>query len=283
MHKFSEYVDLINKNLFKYLPKNEGLQKILAEAMEYTLLAGGKRIRPVLTLAFCEACGGDLNKALPFACAIEMIHSYSLIHDDLPCMDNDDLRKGKPSNHVKFGEAIALLAGDALLTRAFEIILCNETCDLAGATTTVAAAGCLAHNIGFYGMVGGQVADFENAERTINCSKLNEIYNLKTGALIVAASKIGCIIAQADKIQVDAAAKYSGFIGLAFQIMDDILDEDYEKKIEEKLSYMSVLEIRKSKKIVKKLTEEAIKSLNVFEDSKNFFENLAWKLSKRDK
>ena len=285
MHKFSEYVELINENLFKYLPKSEGLQKTLAEAMKYTLLAGGKRIRPVLTLAFCEACGGDLSNALPFACAIEMIHSYSLIHDDLPCMDNDDLRRGIPSNHVKFGEATALLAGDALLTRAFEIILCNETTNLVGAKITIDAASCLARNIGFYGMIGGQVADLENSEKNVNCSKLNEIHNLKTGALIVAASKIGCIVANASKVQIEAAAEYAESIGLAFQIMDDVLDGDSkDKKIEKrKLSYASVLETRKSKEIVKKLTQEAIKSLNVFGDNRNFFENLAWQLSKRDK
>lgn len=291
MRSFKDYMVLVNDNLFRYLPSKDILQKSIVDAMEYSLAAGGKRIRPVLTLAFCEACGGYVENALPFACAVEMVHTYSLIHDDLPCMDNDFLRRGRPANHIANGEAVALLAGDALLTRAFEIMLCDETSDLVGAEATVQAAGCLARSIGVLGMIGGQVIDLESEGKILTQSALDKMHKLKTGALITAAAKMGCIAAQADKNKIFAAENYANSIGLAFQIMDDVLDvtstsADLGKNVgsdlaARKSTYVSCLGVEKSKRMVLNLTENAVKSLDVFGARKEFLKTLAVNLSKR--
>lgn len=291
MRSFEDYLALVNDNLFRYLPSKDILQKSVVDAMEYSLDAGGKRIRPVLTLAFCEACGGYVENALPFACAVEMVHTYSLIHDDLPCMDNDFLRRGRPANHIANGEAMALLAGDALLTRAFEVMLCDETTKLVGAEATVKAASCLARSIGVLGMIGGQVVDLESEGKILTQSALDKMHKLKTGALITAAAKMGCIAAQADKNQVLAAENYANSIGLAFQIMDDILDVTSTSKelgknvgsdlAAQKSTYVSCLGLEKSKRMVLHLTENAVKSLDVFGAKKEFLKTLAVNLSKR--
>ena len=291
MRSFEDYLALVNDNLFRYLPSKDILQKSVVDAMEYSLDAGGKRIRPVLTLAFCEACGGYVENALPFACAVEMVHTYSLIHDDLPCMDNDFLRRGRPANHIANGEAMALLAGDALLTRAFEVMLCDETTKLVGDEATVQAAGCLARSIGVLGMIGGQVVDLESEGKILTQSALDNMHKLKTGALITAAAKMGCIAAQADKNQVLAAENYANSIGLAFQIMDDILDVTSTSKelgknvgsdlAAQKSTYVSCLGLEKSKRMVLHLTENAVKSLDVFGARKEFLKTLAVNLSKR--
>lgn len=291
MRNFNGYLKLINDNLMSYLPSKKILQKSVVDAMEYSLMAGGKRIRPVLTLAFCEVCGGDILKALPFACAVEMIHTYSLIHDDLPCMDDDSLRRGKPANHVVNGEAIALLAGDALLTRAFEIMLCEETINLVGSDIAAKAASCLSHNSGVLGMIGGQVIDLESEGKKIDLAILDEMHSLKTGALIIAAAKIGCIVAGADETQIFAAENYAKSVGLAFQIMDDILDvtatsENLGKNVgsdlaASKSTYVSILGVEKSQQKVLELTDNAIKSLRVFNDDSGFLKDLALDLTKR--
>lgn len=291
MRSFEDYLALVNDNLFRYLPSKDILQKSVVDAMEYSLAAGGKRIRPVLTLAFCEACGGYVENALPFACAVEMVHTYSLIHDDLPCMDNDFLRRGRPANHIANGEAMALLAGDALLTRAFEVMLCDETTKLVGDEATVQAAGCLAQSIGVLGMIGGQVVDLESEGKILTQSALDKMHNLKTGALITAAAKMGCIAAQADKNQILAAENYANSIGLAFQIMDDILDVTSTSKelgknvgsdlAAQKSTYVSCLGLEKSKRMVLHLTANAVKSLDVFGARKEFLKTLAVNLSKR--
>ena len=291
MRNFNGYLKLINDNLMSYLPSKKILQKSVVDAMEYSLAAGGKRIRPVLTLAFCEVCGGDILKVLPFACAVEMIHTYSLIHDDLPCMDDDSLRRGKPANHVVNGEAIALLAGDALLTRAFEIMHCEETVNLVGSDIVAKAASCLAHNSGVLGMIGGQVIDLESEGRKIDLAVLDEMHSLKTGALIIAAAKIGCIVAGADETQIFAAENYAKSVGLAFQIMDDILDvtatsENLGKNVgsdlaASKSTYVSILGVEKSRQKVLELTDDAINSLRVFNDDSGFLKDLALDLTKR--
>lgn len=291
MHNFDEYRTLINDNLLKYLPSEDILQKSIVNAMRYSLDAGGKRIRPVLTLAFCEACGGAVENALPFACAIEMVHTYSLIHDDLPCMDNDSLRRGRPANHIANGEAMALLAGDALLTSAFEVILCNETVKLAGAETALKAAEFLAQSIGIFGMIGGQVIDLESEGKILTQMELDKMHNLKTGALITAAAKIGCIVAGADKNQINASENYAKSIGLAFQIVDDILDvtstsDDLGKNVgsdlaDKKSTYVSCVGLEKSKKMILQLTENAIRYLNVFGNKKESLKTLALNLAKR--
>lgn len=291
MRSFDDYLALINDNLFRYLPEKDIVQRSVVDAMEYTLVAGGKRIRPVLTLAFCEACGGYLENAVPFACAVEMVHTYSLIHDDLPCMDNDFLRRGRPANHIANGEDMALLAGDALLTRAFEVMLCEETAKLVGAEETLQVASCLARSIGVLGMIGGQVIDLESEGKILSQPELDKMHNLKTGALITAAAKIGCIVAQADKNRILAAENYANSLGLAFQIMDDVLDvtsnsDELGKNVgsdlaAKKSTYVSCLGLEKSRRMVLNLTENALKSLDVFGAKKEFLWNFALDLSKR--
>lgn len=291
MNNLDDYIEIVNSSLKRFLPNKNCLQKSVIDAMEYSLMAGGKRIRPVLTLAFCEACGGSVEVALPFASAIEMIHTYSLIHDDLPCMDNDFLRRGKPANHIANGEAMALLAGDALLTRAFEVILCNDTVKTVGAEVVVKVANILARSIGVFGMIGGQVIDLESEGKNLNQLVLDEMHSLKTGALIISAAKIGCVIAQANDDQILSAENYARCIGLAYQIMDDILDvvssSEYLGKnvgsdlAAKKSTYVSCIGEEKAKRTIIKLTENAVKSLEPFGRKKEFLKNLAYSLSKR--
>jgi geranylgeranyl diphosphate synthase type II len=189
--------------------------------MAYSLLAAGKRLRPILVLLSCEACGGEVEAALPAACALEMVHTYSLIHDDLPAMDNDDLRRGRPTNHVVFGEGLAILAGDGLLTLAFEV-LAN---DIAPAETAAACCADLARAAGMAGMVGGQVADLEAEGRTVSSlEELEGIHRRKTGALLACALTLGARIAQAGDEELHRLASYGRALGLAFQITDDLLD-----------------------------------------------------------
>ena len=176
----NQYLSRIEEALASYLPARDCLQKDVIEAMEYSLLAGGKRIRPTLTLEFCRVCGGDVQAAMPFACAVEMIHSYSLIHDDLPCMDNSDLRRGRPANHIQYGEDIALLAGDGLLTLAFETALSPESIKLAGAQRGAEAARLLAKAAGAEGMVGGQVIDLQHENQRAPIEVLLEMDRKKT-------------------------------------------------------------------------------------------------------
>ena len=196
-------------------------QKHLFDAMRYSLLAGGKRIRPVLVLEFCRICGGDWKKALPFAAAIEMIHTYSLIHDDLPCMDNDDYRRGKLTNHKVFGEAQAVLAGDALLTASFRVAAFAD----AKPEIVAAVIRILSTCAGEYGMVGGQILDIEGENQVLSEDQVYNIHRLKTGALISAACQIGATSAGATEQTIETAAAYAQALGLAFQIRDDMLDQ----------------------------------------------------------
>lgn len=195
-------------------------QRILFEAMRYSLLAGGKRLRPMLTLALCEICGGEAEAALPFAAAVEMVHTYSLIHDDLPCMDNDDFRRGKPTNHKVYGEAIAVLAGDALLTAAFGQLAAAKL----PAERIAGGVAALADCAGELGMVGGQVLDINAETRLCTAQEVYDIQSRKTGALISAACQLGVIAAGGTDVQLAQAKRYAEAIGLAFQIEDDILD-----------------------------------------------------------
>ncbi|MCI1964698.1 MAG: polyprenyl synthetase family protein [Oscillospiraceae bacterium] len=287
-----KYIEAIQNGLEKYVPEEKLLQHGLFQAMRYSLFAGGKRIRPVLLLEFCGACDGDQESAIPFACAIEMIHSYSLIHDDLPCMDNDSMRRGKPSNHVVFGEAQALLAGDALLTMAFETMLSKDSVAAVGAQRAAAAAGILARAAGAYGMAGGQMIDLESEGKQISADTLIHMDECKTGALICAAAKMGCVLAGAEESRLHAAEKYAKSIGLAFQITDDILDvsgrqdrlgkpigSDQEKG---KSTYVSVLGLEKARTLVKQLTDEAVSALGCFGGKGNYLRRLAVSLSERE-
>lgn len=278
------YLDEINSALKEYLPAADD---VVSQAMRYSVENGGKRIRPALLLEFCRVCGGDYKKAVPFACALEMIHTYSLIHDDLPCMDNDDFRRGKPSCHIAFGEEYALLAGDALLTLAFETAMKSNL----SAEITVKAAKELAKAAGVMGMVGGQVLDLQNEGRKVGVSDLQKTDELKTGELIRAACVLGCVCAGADDKKIAAAEKYAHDIGIAFQIVDDILDvtsdeETLGKPIgsdeeNQKSTYVSLLGIEKSRKTAEELTLNAQKALDAFDGDVTSLKDFAEKLKNR--
>lgn len=278
-----KYIELINNALDSYLPTSDD---IVSQAMRYSVANGGKRVRPSLLLAFCDLCSGDINKAMPLACALEMIHTYSLIHDDLPCMDDDDFRRGKPSCHVKFGYEYALLAGDALLTLAFETALKAEL----PAELVVKATKELALASGWAGMVGGQVVDLQNEGKQVKVEDVVKMYNLKTGELIRAACVMGCISAGALS-KIPFATVYAHNVGLAFQIVDDILDitsdqETLGKPIgsdtaNEKCTYVSLMGLDESKRVVSLLTEEAKAVLDNFGADATALKKFAEKMEKR--
>ena len=289
INKFENYIGIINDRLDKY--KNETMQHIaeqrdVAEAMWYSLSAGGKRIRPVLVMEFCRVCGGDTKNAEAAACAIEMIHTFSLIHDDLPCMDNDDYRRGKPSCHKAYGEATALLAGDALENLAFGIIADAVIPD----SVKVRLVQTLAKAVGVNGMIGGQVIDTEYEGKNIPEEMLLRMYSMKTSALLKAACLMGCICAKADEEKMTAAIKYAENLGLAFQIIDDILDitgneQQLGKPIGSdaangKITYASLNGLEKSNSYAAKLTENALDSLSAFENTE-FLKELTLYLLKR--
>ena len=264
-------------------------QKRLFDAMRYSLLAGGKRIRPVLTLEFCRICGGDWRGALPFACALEMIHTYSLIHDDLPCMDNDDYRRGRLTNHKVFGEALAVLAGDGLLTAAFETAASAAT----DPAVTVKAIRILAEQAGELGMVGGQVLDMDAEEQELTEQGIYDIQCRKTGALIQAACQIGVVAAGGTQQQLDAAKTYAQNLGLAFQIRDDMLDVIGDEatfgkpigsdKAEEKTTFVDLLGLAACEREVVRLTDEAISALGLFGGEADFLAALSHSMETRNK
>lgn len=281
-------ISLVESRLTDLLPKCANGQDEVVEAMKYSLVNGGKRLRPVLCLEFAKACGGDRFDALDFACAVEYIHTYSLIHDDLPCMDDDDMRRGKPSCHKQFGEATALLAGDALLTHAFQIVAGAELDD----SKIALACGLLAQNAGVQGMVGGQVIDLKYESESPDLRQLLSVHRLKTGALISAACLLGCIAAGADDKKIAAASAYAYDLGVAFQIKDDILDvtgssEELGKPLgsdedNNKTTYVSLRGIENAQKDVEKLTSAAISRLSEFQNTE-FLEALSRYLVNRNK
>lgn len=264
-------------------------QKRLFDAMRYSLLAGGKRIRPVLTLEFCRICGGDWRSALPFACALEMIHTYSLIHDDLPCMDNDDYRRGRLTNHKVFGEALAVLAGDGLLTAAFETAASAAT----DPAVTIKAIRILAEQAGELGMVGGQVLDMDAEEQELTEQGIYDIQCRKTGALIQAACQIGVVAASGTQQQLDAAKTYAQNLGLAFQIRDDMLDVIGDEatfgkpigsdKAEKKTTFVDLLGLAACEREVVRLTDEAISALGLFGGEADFLAALSHSMETRNK
>ena len=285
-----EYRLKIDEALAGYFNVRAGaLNAGLAEAMRYSLLAGGKRIRPLLVLEFCRIAGGNVEKVLPVACAVEMLHTYSLIHDDLPCMDNDELRRGKPTNHMVYGECTATLAGDALQAEAFGTIL---RCDLPP-TVKASCAEILAGAVGLDGMCGGQFLDMSWEGRTLTEQELTEINIRKTGALLVAACQMGVAAAGGSELMLAAAGHYGSSIGLAFQIRDDMLDvlstaEELGKPIgsdleENKNTYMVLMGREGCEKTIAKLTDFAKNVLDeAFEDTA-FLKELADALSTREK
>ncbi len=222
--RYPEYCKRIESALPQYLPETDTPQGKVSEAMAYSLLGGGKRVRGCLVLAMCELCGGDLESALPIACAVEMVHAYSLIHDDLPCMDNDTLRRGKPTCHIQFDDATALLAGDALLTHAFSAVNSAYFNGTLPAETVLRCISQLARAAGVEGMIGGQMIDIAHDSQPMTPELLEEMHSMKTGALIRASAVMGCLTAGAPRDIVLQADLYAARIGLAFQIVDDILD-----------------------------------------------------------
>lgn len=260
----------------------------LQEAMEYSLMAGGKRIRPVLVLETCRMCGGNLQQALPFAAAVEMVHTYSLIHDDLPAMDDDQLRRGRPTNHVVYGEATAILAGDGLLTAAFGQLAAAEL----PARQIVEAVRCLSEAAGPEGMVGGQALDMAGEGRAMTRSELEQLQSLKTGALIAAAAQLGCIAAGGSQEQLGQVKRYAQALGRAFQVRDDMLDvtssdEELGKpvgsdRVNEKNTFVTALGLAGCQQLMEQLTQEAVDALDGFEDA-GFLSWLAWEMSVRNK
>lgn len=262
--------------LVKYIPREEGFQKNIVKAMKYSLLSGGKRLRPILTLEACEIVGGDIKDAIPFAIAIEMIHTYSLIHDDLPQLDNDDLRRGKPTNHKVFGEDMAILAGDALLNYAFEVML-SGSINKENPEKYLLAINEIAKSSGIEGMIGGQVVDIESEGKIIEKDKLHYIHINKTAALIIGCMRAGAIIGGATEHELNVISCYAKKIGLAFQVVDDILDiEGDEKALGKKVgsdlqrhksTYPSILGMKTSKEIANELIDEAKSKISEFDDS----------------
>ena len=270
--------------LKEYMPKEEGYQKTIMEAMNYSLSAGGKRLRPILTMEACNIVGGNVEDVIPFAMAIEMIHTYSLIHDDLPALDNDDLRRGKDTNHIVFGEDMAILAGDALLNYAFEVMLSNSI-DKENPNKYLKAINEIAKTSGIYGMIGGQVVDIQSENKKISKEKLDYIHNNKTAAIIVGCMRAGAIIGNATESQLENITKYAKNIGLSFQIVDDILDiigdeSKLGKKVgsdldNHKSTYPSLIGLDESKAIAYELIQEAKNSINMIGNDAYFLNGLA--------
>lgn len=272
-----ERVKLVDAALDGYLPVADRLPSDLHTSMRYSVFAGGKRIRPVLLLAACDAVGGDSTKALPAACAIEMIHSYSLIHDDLPAMDDDDLRRGQPTNHKVYGEATAILAGDALLTEAFILLSNRDVWEGIPAESCQEVTHLLAKNAGSRGMVGGQVVDMDSEDKSIDLPTLEYIHTHKTGALILASIEAGAIIGGASTEQRSALRRYGEAAGLAFQVADDILDivadqAELGKNVGSdqqrgKATYPSLLGLTGARQRARDLHTVALSALDIFDDS----------------
>lgn len=271
----NEYKNLVDSKLSEFFNPSGMSYDGLLESMYYSLTAGGKRIRPTLVLEFCRISGGDVEKTLPVACAIEMLHTYSLIHDDLPCMDNDDLRRGKPTNHVVYGECTATLAGDALQAEAFGTIARSEL----PAENKIACVEILADAVGSDGMCAGQYLDMVGESKRLTEEELDDINSRKTGALLIAACRMGVAAAGGSGEMLEAAAHYGACVGAAFQIRDDILDvistsEELGKPIgsdaqEHKNTYMALLGESKCMEMIEKLTNQAKSALcGAFDDTK---------------
>ena len=293
---FDEYKELVDQHLMDFIPNIDNKSISLYESMKYSLTAGGKRLRPVLLLAACEFAGGNIKEAIPYACAIEYIHTYSLIHDDLPAMDNDDLRRGLPTNHKVYGDAIAILAGDGLLNCAFEAISKDMMLFYDSPEQIrkrVNAAYEIAKGAGVRGMVAGQVSDIE-AENAIASKEMLEYIHLnKTGALIRAAIKAGLYLGNPVDSMISDLEKYSENLGIAYQIADDIMDVvgnpdemgkaagSDEKK--HKNTYTSILDIDHARNRLDELTAKAVESIEKYYDNAEFFRNLVLDLAKRTK
>lgn len=268
------HIELIENNIMSFVPATQAAYSVIEEAMKYSLESGGKRVRPVLALEFCRVLGGDVEKALPLAVAVEFIHTYSLIHDDLPCMDNDDFRRGKPASHKKYGEANALLAGDALLTHAFSSIASSEL----SPKQMIDAVRELSAYAGSNGMIGGQIIDLEGENKSLDIDSLFLMDKLKTSALITSACVLGCI--SADKYEyIPSAVKFAENLGIAFQIIDDILDflegEDNSDIVSGKSTYVSLLGLDEARKQASEYTQKALDALNEIDSDTSVLDSFA--------
>ncbi len=289
MEELQETIKIIDDALRGYIYPKDNPQSAIYDAMSYSLFAGGKRLRPVLMLKTCEMCGGSTEKVIPFACAMEMIHTYSLIHDDLPAMDNDDLRRGIPTCHKKFGEAVAILAGDALLNKAFEVVSSDVRLP---AETALKCISILASSSGCDGMIGGQIVDLQSENKTISPDELRYLHSLKTGAIIRSACVIGATAAEAAESEIRAVADFADALGIAFQIQDDILDvlgdtdvlgkpvgSDAENC---KNTYVSLFGIDKADKLQREYADKAVAALDIFGEKSAFLKKLAISLTRRN-
>lgn len=295
-YTFDDYKDMVEEHLMNFIPDIDHKSITLYESMKYSLSSGGKRIRPVLLLAACDFCGGKIEEALPYACAIEYIHTYSLIHDDLPCMDNDDLRRGIPTNHKVYGSAVATLAGDGLQAAAFETMnrdLFLYFDDIDALKKRIRASYEIIKGSGCRGIVAGQLADMEAEDRSCSGEMLDYIHLTKTAALIVAAVRAGAYLGSADDETLSNLTIYAENLGLAFQICDDILDvegqeEEMGKKagmdtINKKATYPAIYGTERSKELLYQMTDTAIDALKQYYDNAEVFTTLAKTLAVRGK
>ena len=293
-NELEQEVEFINDLISRYLPDETGLDKKIREAMNYSVNAGRKRVRPMLMLEVYKLCGGDdCQVVYPFMAALECIHSYSLVHDDLPAMDNDEYRRGRKTTHVVYGEDMAILAGDALLNYAFETAVKAFVLEPEDSLTIGNAIRVLGEKAGIYGMLGGQVIDVKETGHAVSKDVLDTIYELKTGALIEAAMMIGAILGGASQEEVKTVERIASLVGLAFQVQDDILDvistqEELGKPIHsdeknEKTTYVTLLGIDDAKKVVEEKSEEAISLLQTLPNENPYLEELLIELIHRKK
>ena len=288
---YEDYKKIIDEHLLDFIPNIDNKSISLYESMKYSLTAGGKRIRPVLLLAACDFAGGDIREALPYACAMEYIHTYSMIHDDLPAMDNDDLRRGLPTNHKVYGEALAILAGDGLLTSAFEAMnkdLMLYFDDAEKMAKRIRAINAIAKGAGCRGMVAGQVSDIEGESNEYSNEMLEYIHINKTGALIIAAIKAGLYLGNPSKDMLSNLDIYSENLGLAYQIADDILDEIGDPKelgksigSDKKQHKNTYTSLNAAFARLKQLTDDALEAIAPYYDNAEFFRDLALQLKTR--
>ncbi len=291
---FEEYKALLDEHILDFIPDIDQKSITLYDSMKYSLLAGGKRIRPVLLLAACEFCGGKAEEALPYACAIEYIHTYSLIHDDLPCMDDDELRRGQPTNHVIYGDAVATLAGDGLQAAAFEamqrdMLLYFDNFD--ALKSRVRAAYEIVKGAGVTGMVAGQIADVEAENKKCSKELLDYIHITKTADMIISAVRAGARLGSCSDQELDNLTVYAENLGLAFQVCDDILDVEGDQELlgkevghdeaNSKATYPAMYGLDESKKKLRELTDAAKEALAEYYDNAELFVELAEMLATR--
>ncbi|MBI5183914.1 MAG: polyprenyl synthetase family protein [Nitrospinae bacterium] len=280
-----EMKELVDEALDRYLPQDNEFPSIIYESMRYSLFAGGKRVRPILIIASAETIGGRREDVLPFAAGVEMIHTYTLIHDDLPALDNDDLRRGKLTNHKVFGEAIAILAGDALLTYAFQLMTDHNLMSTIPPSVLLSAVNEMAMAVGSLGTIGGQVVDIQSEGKEVDMTTIEYIHAHKTGSLIMASIKCGAILSEGSSDERDALISYGKDIGLAFQIIDDILDlEGDEKRLgkaigsdieNKKVTYPALFGVEESRRMANRLVEDGISSLKIFGSKADVLRDIA--------